>query len=258
MLVITSVYNDSYNNVLDFVIKHDFELIVYIKKDNLKLGEEIVRKITDKLTIIEIPNYGRCDYAFLYYIITFYDKLPLRILFTKANFMDQNIELDYALVDRSFMLIGKHLKIGILNKNFNTENLDIDKDDIECLYLQKNNYTDNKFQSYLTNDFYNMVYDNKPFSDDYVINFGHGPCFCVSRDYILAHQLSVYVRLIDSFYPNKNHWSTWYGHTDEETYMHVGMRYHDNLQRFWILLFVQNYSNNNIETDFMNVIQTKT
>jgi len=36
-----------------------------------------------------------------------------------------------------------------------------------------------------------------------------------------------------------------------------GKRYHDNLQRFWMLLFVQDYKNDNVETDFVNYVAIK-
>lgn len=260
MLVVTSTYNDSYQNVYNFTLKHNLDLLVYNKNDLMRLGEEKVTYTADKLTVIDIPNFGRCDYAFLYFIIKNYQNLPDKILFTKANFMDQKIQLDYALNNSSFMLIGKHIKYGVLNKDFDKSlliNKGINKDDIEELFYNKNNYIDPCFQSYLTNDFYNIVYENKPFTDDYVINFGHGPCFCVTKEIILSHPVSNYDKLLDTFYPNKGHWTKWDGHSDEETYFHLGKRYHDNLQRFWMLLFVQNYRNDNVETDFCNYIKIK-
>ena len=99
-----------------------------------------------------------------------------------------------------------------------------------------------------------MVYGNKPPPDDYVIQFGHGPCFCVCKEVILYHPLSVYETLLDTFYPNKNHWTEWEGHSMEETCISVGKRYHDNLLRFWTLLFVPNYKNEKVETDYATYI----
>ena len=183
MLVVTSTYNDSYQNVYNFTLKHNLDLLVFNKNDSLNLGEEKITYTADKLTIIDIPNFGRCDYAFLYFIVKNYENLPDKILFTKANFMDQYIQLECALNNNSFTLIGKSIKYGILNKDFDKSlliNKGIHKDDIEEIFYNKNNHTDPCFQSYLTNDFYNMVYGNKPFPDDYVINMGHGPCFCVT------------------------------------------------------------------------------
>lgn len=258
MLIVTSVYKDSYKNVLDFANRYNLDLLVYNKNDNLKKGEEILRNNTSKLTLIDIPNFGRCDYAFLYYIITNYDNLPDKILFTKANYLDQNIELHHVMSNNNFMLVGKHIKYGVLNKNFDKSillNKGIHNDDIEELFHSKSSNIDPCFQSYLTNDFYNMVYDsNKTLPDDYVIQFGHGPCFSVTKELILKHTKETYNKLLDTFYPNNGHWSKWDGHTDEDTYFHVGKRYHDNLMRFWMLLFVQDYKNANILTDYTNFI----
>lgn len=260
MLVVTSVYNAIYQNLLNFVIKHDLKLLVYNKNDYLKLGEEIVTYKTEQLTVIDIPNYGRCDYAFLYYISKNYDNLPDNVLFTKANYMEQEIELEHALNNKNFTLIGKHIKYGLLNKEYDKSlllNIGIECNDIEELFWNKSNYIDEYFQSYLTNDFYNMVYDKKPFIDDFVIQFGHGPCFCVTREIMLAHPVAIYDKLMDTFYKDKGHWTEWEGHTEEDTYFHLGKRYHDNLQRFWLLLFVQDYRNDNVLTDLTNYVTMK-
>jgi hypothetical protein len=44
MLVVTSVYKDRYDNVLNFCLKYGLDLIVYNKNDSLKLDEEIITK----------------------------------------------------------------------------------------------------------------------------------------------------------------------------------------------------------------------
>jgi hypothetical protein len=46
------------------------------------------------------------------------------------------------------------------------------------------------------------------------------------------------------------HWTKLEGHSEEETYLHVGKRYPDNLLRFWTQLFIKDY--NNIKTDYIN------
>lgn len=258
MLIVTSTYKDSYQNVLNFANANKLDLIVYNKKDEYAIGEEKITKLTDKLTVIDIPNYGRCDYAFLYYIITNYNNLPDKVLFTKANFMDQNIRIENALHCNYFMNIGRHIKFGNLNPDFDKNILykkGVHKNDIEDIFWNKTNHTDPHFQTYLTNDFYRIVYGYKPPPADYVIQFGHGPCFCVTKEAILNHPISVYENLLDIFYPNKNHWTEWKGHSAEETYIYVGKRYHDNFTRFWTLLFVPNYKNEKVETDFANFIK---
>ena len=48
MLIVTSVYKDSYENVLKFANQHNIELLVYNKNDKLKLGGEIITYKTEK------------------------------------------------------------------------------------------------------------------------------------------------------------------------------------------------------------------
>ena len=235
--VVTSVYQDSYQHVYDFAWKHKLKLIVY-EKDRTET-------VHSNITRIGIPNIGRCDYSFLYYIITHYHDLPNKILFTKANFKDQDIQLDLALNTKNFMMIGKHLKYGVFHKDVDTSSLQVHPDDIERLYEGH----PEDFPSLFTFDLYNMVYD-KPFLD-YVVQFGHGPCFCVSKKLILQHPLSLYEKLIDIF--QSSHY-TWEGHSEEEISYAIGRRYHDRLHRLWLILFCPHYKNDLIETDFKNYV----
>lgn len=235
--VVTSVYQDSYQHVYDFAEKHKLKLIVY-EKDRTET-------VHSNITRIGIPNIGRCDYSFLYYIITHYHDLPNKILFTKANFKDQDIQLDLALNTKNFMLIGKHLKYGVFHKEVDTSSLQVHPDDIERLYEGH----PEDFPSLFTFDLYNMIYD-KPFLD-YVVQFGHGPCFCVSKKLILQHPLSLYEKLIDIF--QSSHY-TWEGHSEEEISYAIGRRYHDRLHRLWLILFCPHYKNDLIETDFKNYV----
>jgi len=123
MLVVTSVYKDSYQDILNFTLQHNLQLLVYNKNDSLSLGQEIITHSSQQLTIIDIPNYGRCDYSFLYYIVTNYKNLPEKVLFTKANFMYEGIQIQQALNNNNFMLVGKVLKYGILNNTYDKNNL---------------------------------------------------------------------------------------------------------------------------------------
>lgn len=236
--VVTSVYQDSYQDVYEFSRKHNLKLIVYEKDSTETVYSDITR--------IGIPNKGRCDYSFLYYIVTHYHDLPNKILFTKANYKDQDIQLEHALRTKDFMLMGKHLKYGVFHKEVDTSSLPVHFDDIERLYEK---YNDVDFQSNFTIDFYNMVYE-KPFLD-YVVQFGHGPCFCVSKKLILQHPITVYEKLLDTF--QTSHY-TWEGHSEEELSYALGKRYHDRLQRFWLILFCPHYKKDCIETDFTNYV----
>jgi hypothetical protein len=267
VLVVTGVYKDNYDNVLNFCINNNLQLVVYNKNDDLKLNEEVIKVQTPLFTLIDIPNYGRCDYGFLYHIVKNYSNLPDKILFTKANYMDQNINLNYALNnDYAFVNIGRSIKYGIFDKNYDVNNLlaqGVHKNDIETFFYAKDDVESrelfgNTFNSYIVRDFYKMVYgDYANIPEKPILNMGHGPCFCVTRELIQGHDINIYEKLMDTFYPNKNHWSKWSNHTEEETRFHVGKRYHDNLQRFWSTLFIQNYEQYNVTTDYNNFIGCK-
>ena len=262
MLVVTSVYNADYDNLQRFCSFHKLELLVYNKNNSLKLGEEYISYKSDQLTIIDIPNIGRCDYAFLYYIVTHYDNMPERVLFTKANYMDQCINLEPAIAIREapFVLMGRDIKYGIFDKAYDITSLmarGVHKNDIELLYSGKDDMIDPCFQSNLTWDFYKIVYGNKLPPKDEILNFGHGPSFAVNRELILAHDKSVYETLLHTFYSDKGHWTDWPGHSADETYYHLGKRYHDNLLRFWFILFVQDYSLTRVITDLCSYVVHK-
>ena len=73
----------------------------------------------------------------------------------------------------------------------------------------------------------------------------------------MSHRIDIYEKLIDTFYPGKDHWTNWEGHSEEETYKEIGHRYHNNLLRFWLLLFVQDYKNENVITDLQTFVTMK-
>ena len=161
------------------------------------------------------------------------------------------------LENYNFLLIGRHIKYGIFNVEYNINTLlqrGIDMNDIEFFFSTRDTMNDPCFQSYLTRDFYNMVYGDKECPKEEVVQLGHGPCFVVTKELILQHPITIYEKLIDTFYPNKGHWTEWKDHSADETYFHLGKRYHDNLLRFWTILFTPNYSNKNIKTDYSSFI----
>jgi hypothetical protein len=263
-LVVTCVYKDKYDDLLNFCKTNNLPLLVFNKNDELKKDEEIVKTKTEMFTLIDIPNFGRCDYGFLYYIIKNYNDLPDKILFTKANFMYENINLNYALSNKyDYITVGKLLKYGVFDQNYDINKLlsiGIHRHNIETFFETRDTASEfgNTFRSYITRDFYKLVFaDFKNLPRAPVLNMGFGPCFVVTRDLIKAHDISVYEKLIDTFYPGKEHWTKWENHTDEETEILVGKKYHDNLLRFWSTLFIQNFNKINVETDFINFVGYK-
>jgi hypothetical protein len=59
----------------------DYEIWIYNKGD--KIEDEDIKK---RCNIEELPNVGKCDHTYLYYIINEYDKLPEITIFLPASF----------------------------------------------------------------------------------------------------------------------------------------------------------------------------
>ena len=78
----------------------------------MEKGEE---RVTDEHNI-EIPNYGRCDYAFLYHIVKNYEQLDDYTIFTKINWQDQGIPIQHLLENvfkYDFIWEGVHRKYTV-------------------------------------------------------------------------------------------------------------------------------------------------
>ena len=90
--IITAYYNDLHRLDWKNIIGNS-KLTVYHKNDQLKIGEFIDGDY------IEIPNYGRCDYAFLWHIIQNYDNLHLINLTPKNTSFTEYISFDLGVVD---------------------------------------------------------------------------------------------------------------------------------------------------------------
>lgn len=234
MKIVTAEYKDVHklNEWIPTVQTMNIDYIIYRKVDTLKIGEEVhVSKNT-----IEIPNFGRCDYAFLYHIINNYDDLDDVTVFVKSNWKDNGIDLYGHLQKCSDY---DYMQSGTLRKyqHWNDKNLVYPRD--EELHKCTHPFAQTCF------DWYNEIYPNVE-PPDVVHGYGHGPCFSVSRRLIQRHPKSIYIHLLNKFYPDSNSWNTYiaskFCSTLDDQKNDVGKHYHDHFQRFYTVLFTHNTS----------------
>ena len=94
--LVTSTYNDEKKmKWLTNLVNQNIPYIVYKKND--KLTETIVREQynpTLGYQCLEIPNYGRCEYAFFHHIITNYDDLDDNVSFDDWSAFDNDRSQD--------------------------------------------------------------------------------------------------------------------------------------------------------------------
>jgi hypothetical protein len=221
--IITSVYNDEHklNRWIGNIKNANIDYIVYKKNDQLKEGE--YNRITDNR--IEIPNIGRCDYSFLYHIIQNYHTLADTNIFVKCNWFENNIRFWDLLAKCSqydYMQVGTHPEI------VNWDDFSIG-DDGMC--ENKNKWLMEIFPDNCNN------LGNIP-------GWGHGPAFSVSRELIHRHEKSVYENMLNKFHESSNSFSTDYEKYNYKTYndllVDVGINYHNELGRFYMILFTHN------------------
>jgi hypothetical protein len=220
--IITSVYNDEYklNRCIENVKNANIDYIVYKKSDNLQIGE--MNKISDTWT--EIPNIGRCDYSFLYHIITNYDNLANTNVFVKCNWYENNIPFWYLLykcTQYDYMQVGTFYEV-------------VDWDDLSsCEELCENKYK--WLMEIFPNNYKNLGV--RP-------GWGHGPSFSVSRELIRRHDKSVYEHMLNKFHESSNSFSRDYQKYNYKSYndllVDIGIRYHNDLLRFYRVFFTHN------------------
>ena len=215
--IITATYKDEHKLHWLNRLNSRFQYVVYRKNDNLQVGQEII--LSNNL--IEIPNIGRCDYAFLYHIIKNYDNLADRNVFVKCNWYENAINFDY--------LLNECQNYDFITKGTHPELIDWDyREDVDEL---SENYMD-WLKEFFPNNHKNMGKRG---------GWGHGPCFSVSRELIHRHPKSVYEKLIYKFYPSSGSFKTDYIKYNYKSYNHllvdISHRYHNELLRFYRLFF---------------------
>lgn len=263
--LIFSFYND-YNKInwLTYV-PPDVELIAYKKNDYLKKNQIFTEN--GGYPVHNIPNYGRCDYAFLLHIVNNYDNLSDYNIFTKINWQETGVDLTklfFKYKNYDYCDVGAWPELHIWS---NEEDLiKLEKIKINNAYLNQNseyksisvNSTKQlkrgsfSMESYI--DWYVQFFNNTKLPDPIKI-WGHGPCFSVSKNLIQRHPKQVYEILLNKFYKESNSWNfeesfkffknkTNSNVQDNEIEIFVneeiGKAYHDQFQRFWKLLFTHN------------------
>lgn len=231
--VITSCYKDDDKLLWTIdLVKRGIPYIIYKKIDNEMTISTKFEDLPHQL--LKMPNIGRCEYTFLKHIILNYDNLDDITVFTKSNWAENGIsfwEFINTCKEYDYMIVGTH-----------ASEVDYSTDDIK-------NYNGDIIDSRTT--WYNEVFkDSTESRPTMVTAWGHGPCFSVSRELIRRHPKGVYEYLLDRIsIPSQNY--------NKEDAINIGKIYHDEIQRFYTILFTHDliegkfkiYPNSNIVID---------
>jgi hypothetical protein len=215
----------------------NISVTLYRKKDELKKGEEWV--VNEN--VVEIPNYGRCDYAFFYHIVKNYEHLDDFTIFSKINWQEQGIPMAHLLqnvTDYDFILVGTHRKYTVWSEMTEEIRAQIPAHtyphDIENQYYGTHSFGE------CCIDWYREIFPN-PSIAPMIPNYGHGPVFSVSKELIRRHPKEVYEKMLNKFYPESGSWDTdyqKYGFSSlKEQTTDIGKHYHDNFIRLYPVLF---------------------
>jgi hypothetical protein len=249
MRVVTATYQDAKNLYwIQHLQRKGVPYTIYKKNDSFAIGQEtpsvvtiplmrpiklsVKQKITS-LTIpsVDIPNIGRCDYAFLYHIIQNYENLDDVTIFVKCNWFHHGLDF-YGLVDQcqkyDYMVKGTHPETEDWTEKQKNH---VPRDIVDR--LSENNM-----------DWYNVVFPDPTPPPGTKKGWGHGPCFSVSKRLILRHPKSIYEYLLGRFYLESGSFSLdvekYHFPTYADLIKDVGINYHNELGRFYTLLFTHN------------------
>lgn len=244
--IVTAYYNDLHRLDWKNIIGNS-KLTVYHKNDQLKVGESIDGDH------IEIPNCGRCDYAFLWHIIQNYDNLADTNIFTKINWKDNNLSLEKLLYKSEkyhYCESGAHKEFHVYVNNLNQRIDEHPSVKNRAVHDMSNPDSIYLFEGDGPAQFYRHIFKNTPLPKSQII-WGHGPCFAVSRDLIRRHPKTVYEWLLNRFHIESNSWNNEkakeqlkhkYSDDDlqKQIMIEIGVHYHNQLLRFWKILFTHN------------------
>ena len=221
--LVTSTYNDEKKmKWLTNLVNQNIPYIVYKKND--RLTETTVRdqyNPTLGYQCLEIPNYGRCEYAFFHHIITNYDRLDDITIFTKCNWQQYRIsfwELLNHCKEYDYMTVGTHPEVADYTVKQDTHQYNHIDDQ----------YRDNMM---LRDKLYDDIFGEDVAKPRTVRIWGHGPCFSVSRSLIHRHPKSVYEYLLRMMEFTGN---------NQDMVNEIGVINHNELQRFYTVLFTHN------------------
>ena len=262
--IITSYYTDihklNWKDECKNYIDAGVELSFYIYKKNKSLVLDPNIQIVNESQDIEIPNIGRCDFAFLTHIVKNYDDLADINIFTKVNWADQSINF-FGLVRDSqnydFCDAGESAEIQIWEHDI----LDSDPEQylvslgihtpfvqmIDSRKTKKSGYYHHPSKSDCIHDWYSHIFNDSTPPKNFW-SWGQGPCFSVSRDLIRRHPKDVYEYLASRFLPASNSWDNdtgkrimsevrGYAASDNDVMLDAANHYYDNFTRFWRVLF---------------------
>jgi hypothetical protein len=264
--IITSFYNDLHKfnwkedcyRLIEADSTLDFK--VYRKDDSLDIFSKGISVIDG---FINIPNIGRCDYAFLLHIVNNYENLSDINIFTKINWADQNNDFFSLIADSryfDFCDVGDTPELQIWDTGIIESGCEkymqesgLAGKNYQCIDFRKNKkngfYYPGSGADYIE-DWYSYIFKdvNTP---DLFWSWSHGPCFSVSRDLIRRHKKEVYEYLLSRFLPTSGSWDPVSGRSimssakgrdvsDKEVMDDVAHHYHDSLLRFWRVLFTHN------------------
>lgn len=232
--IVTCTYKDEHK--IDWVqrIPSEIPYIVYAKNDRLILGQENVKSSSSNMQRVEIPNFGRCDYAFLYHIVKNYDNLDDITIFVKCNWRDNKIpfwEMVKECVNYDYMTVGTHFETYDWIAGY------------EEFLSGVESFSENN------RHWYKHIFAGSNNTPERVNRWGHGPCFCVSRGIVRRHPKSVYEYLLDRFHPSSKSFDSLgyqkHGFSSYNKFIEdVGISYHNELLRFYTVLFTHNIPDN--------------
>lgn len=248
--VITSFYNDIHKLTWKSYVEN-CNLIIYRKNDDLNIGESFVKD-----GYINIPNIGRCDYSFLLHIINNYYTLNDVTVFTTIHWYNPPPTFNFSYiikncVEYDYMEIGRDSKCYNWHDGTVPEKLCIDVNINNVKGVRKGWYKSNSDSNI---DWYNHIFGKGSFPGKIYTN-DHGPIFSVSKKLIYQRPISVYQYLLERFHPKsmswdhelaKSQWPEKYGNcaTEKQIMDEMGRHYHDELLRFWKLLFTHRIDKN--------------
>jgi hypothetical protein len=257
--VVTVTYNDLHKlNWLHLVSEKNYDFTLYAKDNNLKIGEVEKRQVETSNYYIEetvIPNYGKCEYAFLYHIINNYNDLADYTVFTKIHWYDQGINF-YDLINNcanyDYYEVGMGLHSYVWYNNDNLHLKEVQGDtyiNVDTPYVTGNpfNFDGRAKRWEVFEDWYNHIFPDRNNVPGKIYAFDHGPCFSVSKELIRRHPISVYEYLLERFHPSSNAWDFILDNDERKTLDNVAQHYHDNLVRFHRLLFTHGVNQDNFK-----------
>lgn len=240
--VVTCFYKDihklNWKNLVE-----DCNLIIYKKNDDLNINESFI----DNENYINIPNFGRCDYAFFWHIIKNYNTINNITIFTKINWFDQSNNFPYLLKICSEY---DFIEVGDQSECYNWHNGE--EYESNCINININDTKNIRKNWHETNvdsniDWYNYIF-GKGTSPGKIRANAHGPVFSVSKNLICRHPVSVYEYLLERFHMSWNIevLKKIYGDNPDgkrQGIASVGHHYHDELVRFYKILFTHRVNN---------------